>query len=190
MAEVLQTASSTKVKMSWEEFLAAGEEWQRWELVDEEVEFMSPTGYRHSVVISRLSAQLERYCQSHPEWIAGGADATFAMRSGNWRCPDATLVRSARFPGGDLPTGRIDFPPDVAFEVHSPGDTAAQIGRKRKDYRESGVIQVWIDPEKRQAEVVYPDGASRHFDEGRPLIIDGLEGFALDLKALFNVLPT
>jgi Uma2 family endonuclease len=101
MAEVLQTVSSTKPKMSWEEFLAAGEEWQRWELVDD-VEFMSPTGYLHSVVISRLSAQLEKYCQSHREWIAGGADAAFGMKSGNWRCPDATLVRSSRFSRGDI----------------------------------------------------------------------------------------
>lgn len=186
MAEVLQTTSSTKTKMSWEEFLAAGEEWQRWELVDGEVEFMSPTGYRHSVVISRLSAQLERYCQSHREWIAGGADATFAMKSGNWRCPDATLVRSSRFSGGNIPAGRLDFPPDVAFEVLSPSDTAAQIARKRKDYQESGVIQGWIDPEGREAEVVYPDRAAQFFDEQRPLVIDGLVGFSLNLTVLFQ----
>lgn len=173
--------------MSWQEFLSAGEEWQRWELVEGKLEFMSPTGYRHSIVISRLSAQLERYCQSHREWIAGGADATFAMRSGNWRCPDATLVRSSRFSGGEIPTGRADFPPDVAFEVLSPTDTAAQMARKRKDYQESGVIQVWIDPENRQAETVYPDRAAQHFDEQRPLVIEGLEGFTLDLKALFEL---
>jgi Uma2 family endonuclease len=187
MAEVLQTVSSTKPTMSWEEFLAAGEEWQRWELVDEEVEFMSPTGYRHSVVISRLSAQLEKYCQSHREWIAGGADAAFGMKSGNWRCLDVTLVRSSRFSRGDIPTGRVDFPPDVVFEVYFPGDTAAQIARKRKDHQESGVIQVWIDPEKRQAELVYPDGVPRYFDAGQPLVVDGLKSFSLDLKALFSV---
>ena len=33
--------------ITWEEFLAAGEEGQRWEWVDGEVEFMSPVNLRH-----------------------------------------------------------------------------------------------------------------------------------------------
>jgi Uma2 family endonuclease len=187
MAEVLQTVSSTKAKMSWEEFLSAGEEWQRWELVDEEVEFMSPTGTRHGKVISNLDAELHAYCKSHQEWINLGPDTAFTMASGNWRCPDAALVRASRYPGRKIPEGPTDFPPDVAFEVYSPADSAARVAQKRRDYQASGVIQVWIDPEKRQAEVVYPDGASRYFNAGQPLVIDRLESFSLDLKALFNV---
>jgi len=33
---------AAKTTMTWKQFLTAGEEWQRWELVDGEVEFMSP----------------------------------------------------------------------------------------------------------------------------------------------------
>jgi len=147
-----ETLKSTKTAMSWEDFLAAGEEWQRWELVDGEVEFMSPMGYRHAVVIRRLCAQLDRCCELHRDWTAGSADAAFRMASGGWRCPDSTLVRADRFPDRHIPTGPLVFPPDVAFEVYSPSDTAAQIARKRQDYQESGVVQVWIDAEKRVAE--------------------------------------
>lgn len=187
MAKVLQTASSTKAKMSWEEFLAAGEEWQRWELVDEEVEFMSPTGTRHGKAISNLDVELHAYCRNHQEWINLGPDTAFTMAPGNWRCPDAALVRAERYPGRKIPEGPTDFPPDVAFEVYSPADSAARVARKRRDYQASGVTQVWIDPEKRRAEVVYPDGTVHNFDERQPLVIDGLDGFALDLKALFEV---
>jgi Uma2 family endonuclease len=189
MADVITPPPTTKTRMSWEEFLAAGEEWQSWELVDGEVEFtrMSPAGFRHGSVIIRLSMQIGLYCQNHPEWLAVGTDTAFTMVSGNWRCPDAALVRAERFPGRKIPTGPAQFPPDVAFEVYSPGDTAAQIARKRRDYQESGVIQVWIDAEKRLVELVEPGRPPQYFEPGRPLVIDRLTDFALDLQALFEV---
>jgi hypothetical protein len=56
---------------------------------------------------------------------------------------------------------------------------------KGRQYQRNGVIQVWID--KRAGEVVYPDRASQHFDEQSTLTIDGVDGFALDLKTLFEV---
>ena len=182
-----QIANPPKAQMTWEEFLAAGEEWQRWELVDGEVEFMSPTGYRHAVVIRRLCAQLDRYCQTHPVWTGGSADAAFRVVPGGWRCPDATLVRVDRFPDRTIPVGPVEFPPDVAFEVYSPGDSAARTARKRRDYQASGVIQVWIDAEKREAEVVHPDGTARRFAEQQPLEVKGIESLALDLKAIFEL---
>jgi Uma2 family endonuclease len=180
-------ANPVKTPMTWEEFLAAGEEWQRWELVDGEVEFMSPAGTRHGKVISNLDIELGTYCKVRREWIAFGADTAFTLAAGTWRCPDAALVRAERFPDRTLSEGPADFPPDVAFEVLSPGDTARRVSRKRRQYQESGVIQVWIDPEKRTAEVAYPDRASQYFDEERPLTIDGVDGLTLDLKALFEV---
>ncbi len=180
-------ATPIKTQMSWKEFLTAGEDWQRWELVDGEVEFMSPAGTRHGKAIANLDAELATYCRAHREWIAFGADTAFTIAPGTWRCPDAALVRAERFPDRRLPVGLADFPPDVAFGVLSPGDTARRVARKRRQYQESGVIQVWIDSDKRTGEVVYPDRASQYFDEDRPLTIDGVDGFALDLKVLFEV---
>jgi Uma2 family endonuclease len=109
------------------------------------------------------------------------------MISGNGRCPDGALVRADRFPNREIPDGPADFPTDVAFEVYCPGDTAAQIARKRKDYQDSGVIQVWIDAEKRLAELIEPGRPARYFLEGEKLLIEKLPGFALDLKVPFEV---
>ena len=180
-------ARPIKTRMIWEEFLAAGEEWQRWDLVEGEVEFMSPNGTRHGKVISRLDALLDGYCATHRDWIAFGADTAFTMAPSTWRCPDAALVRAERFPGRTIPEGPAELPPDVAFENLSPGDTARRVARKRRQYQEAGVIQVWIDSEKRAVEVAYPDRATRYFDEHSTLTIDGVDSFALDLKALFEV---
>ena len=181
------TAESTKTRMSWDDFLAAGAEWQRWELVDGEVEFMSPAGKKHGAVIANLITALGAYCRDHREWIVFASETAFTMASGSWRCPDAALVRAERFPNREIADGPADFPPDLAFEVYSPADTASQIARKRKDYQESGVIRVWIDPKNRMAELIEPGRPTKYFLDGEVLVIENLADFALVLKTLFEV---
>ena len=177
---------ATKTTLTWEEFLAAGEEGQRWEWVDGEVEFMSPVNLRHEQFLMFLIERLVRFCRAHSEWTCFASNGVFTMASGNWRMPDASLVRRARFPGGQIPT-KADFAPDVAFEIHSPADSPGQIQRKRKDYQESGVVQVWFDLERRLAELIYPDRPLQYFEENQALVIDTLPGFSLDLKELYSV---
>jgi Uma2 family endonuclease len=175
---------ATKTTITWEQFVAAGVEGQKCEWVDGEIVQMSPVNFRHEAILLRLNACLDEYCRSHPQWIGFSSNAAFTMSSGNWRCPDASLVRKERFQGRQFPV-MADFAPDVAFEVHSPNDKPSEIQSKRKDYQQSGVIQVWIDPEKRLVELVYPDRPLEYFQEGQPLIIAALAGFSLDLKDLF-----
>ena len=178
---------ATKTTITWEEFLTAGEEWQRWEWVDGEVVFMSPVNLRHEAILALLVSYLVDYCRTHPEWVSFTSNGVFTMASGNWRMPDASLVRKERFPEGKVPATKADFAPDVAFEIYSPGDTASHIQQKRKDYQESGVIQVWIDLDKRLVELIYPDRPLQYFEEDQALVIDKLPGFSLDLKTLFSL---
>jgi len=175
-----------KTSITWEEFLAAGEEGQRWEWVDGEVEFMSPVNLRHEAFLMLLAELLVRYCHAHPEWISFASNGVFTMASGNWRMPDASLVRRSRFPGGQIPT-KAEFAPDVAFEILSPSDSPSQIQRKRLDYQQSGVTQVWFDLEKRLVELIYPDRPLQYYHEGQVLTIDTVQGFSLDLTDLFSV---
>jgi Uma2 family endonuclease len=175
-----------KTTISWEEFLAAGEEGKRWEWVDGEVEFMSPASLRHEQFLVFLIAELGRFCRAHPEWIAFASNGVFAMQSANWRMPDASLVRRSRLPAGEIPVS-ADFAPDVAFEIHSPSDSPSQIQRKRRDYQESGVVQVWFDLEKRLVEMIYPDRPLHYFDENQILVIDTVAGFSLDLQQLYSI---
>jgi len=177
---------ATKTTITWEQFVAAGIEGQKCEWVDGEIVQMSPVNFRHEAILLRLNAFIDAYCRRHPEWIGFSSNAAFTMASGNWRCPDASLVRKARFTSTQLPV-MADFAPDVAFEVHSPSDKPSEIQNKRKNYQQSRVIQVWIDPEKRLVELIYPDRALEYFQEGQPLLIAGLTDFSLDLKDLFAV---
>ncbi len=178
---------ATKTIITWEEFVAAGEEWQRREWVDEEIVYMTPVNFEHEIALAQLVAYLVEYCRVHPEWVCVCSNAAFTLSSGNWRQPDVSLVRKDRLPTGELPAGQASFAPDVAFEILSPSNTPSYIQRKRKDYQESGVIQVWIDLEKRLVELIYPDRPLQYFREDQPLVIDQLLGFSLDLKTLYSI---
>jgi Uma2 family endonuclease len=177
---------ATKTTLTWDQFLAAGVEGQKCEWVDEEIVQMTPVNLRHEAILLRLDAYLDGYCRSHPEWIGFSSNAAFTMASGKWRCPDASWVRKERFAGASIPV-MAEFAPDVAFEVYSSSDNPSEIQSRRKDYQQSGVIQVWIDPERRLVELVYPDRPLVYFQEGQPLILAGLTDFALDLRDLFAV---
>jgi Uma2 family endonuclease len=146
---------------------------------------MSPVNFRHEMVLARLIAYLENFCSSHPDWIWIPSNAVFTMASGNWRLPDVSMFKRGRLANGVIPATRAEFAPDVAFEILSPGNFPSYIQRKRKDYRESGVIQVWIDPEKRLIELVYPDHPLEYLQEGDFLSIAGVAEFALEVKSLF-----
>jgi len=174
----------TKTGITWEEFLAAGKEGQRWECVDGEVVFMSPVFSPHGRVNFKLDQQLANYTDLHPEWVGYGTDTTFTMANGNWRCPDAALVKKERAATID-PKGAIPFAPDIAFEILSPNDTGSEMQSKRQDYSESQVTQVWLDPQRKTAEVISPDRPLQHFRAGQVLTVPELSDFRLDLNTLF-----
>jgi Uma2 family endonuclease len=184
---IRQMAMATRTTITWEQFLASAKEGQKCEWVDGEVVHMSPVNLRHERIIARLIAYLESYCDAHPEWACFTSNGVFTMASGNWRCPDASLVRKHRFPDGLIPATKADFPPDVAFEVYSPSDRPADIKRKRMDYQRSGVIHVWIDPETRLVELVHPDRPLQILGEGESLLLEKLPDFRLPLERLFSI---
>jgi len=52
---------TTKTAITWEEFLAAGQEGQPWEWVDGEIQFMSPVNFGHEGALATLIAYLVTY---------------------------------------------------------------------------------------------------------------------------------
>jgi Uma2 family endonuclease len=174
----------TRTAITWEEFLASAVEGQKCEWIDGEVVQTSPVSLWHERVLALLIEYLVEYCRSHPAWFWFPSNGAFTMASGNWRLPDASLVRKERLPGGRATMKMAGFAPDVAFEILSPSNTPSYI--QRKDYQESGVTQVWIDPDLHLVEVMYTDRPSCYFEEGHTLVTDTLAQFSLDLNRLFS----
>ena len=173
--------AASKTALAWEEFLEAGKPGQRWEYIDGEVLFTSPTGFEHGHVIHQISAALSKL--DARQWICVGADVAFTMASGDWLCPDAAVVRRERLPAGRL-AGPAPLAPDVAFEVCSPGDKASDVERKRRLYNRNGVTQVWIDFQTETVEVISPNRPVRFFGPGETAVIEELPGFELNLFRL------
>ena len=107
--------------------------------------------------ISHSDAQGRTYLfvQTQVPGFWSGVEVRVQVKSDRFRVPDVTIVR------GGKPSGRIiTSPPEVAVEVLSPDDRAADIIDKIDDYLTLGVQCVWvIRPDTRRAWIHTNDGA-------------------------------
>ena len=84
-----------------------------------------------------------------------GVEIRVQIRPDRYRVPDVVVVRGGR------PPGRIiTSPPEVAVEVLSPEDRAADVQDKIDEYLQFGIPAVWlIDPERQRAWIHTKDSA-------------------------------
>ena len=98
------------------------------------------------------------------------------------RAPDAAFVRSERV----VDTASFfDGPPDVAFEVTSPGDTYSEIEEKTLDWLRAGVrAVVVVDPRTASVRIHRSSGATTVKDVIE--IEDVIPGWKLALSEVFS----
>ena len=89
-----------------------------------------------------------------------GVEIRVHVQPDRFRVPDVVVVRGGR------PDGRvITTPPEVAVEVLSPEDRAADVQDKIDDYLQFGVPAIWlIDPERKRAWIHTSAGAREAVD--------------------------
>jgi Uma2 family endonuclease len=172
--------------MTVEEFWAqyAG---QPYELVEGRVEEVTPTGYLHGSVTSRTLAHLIGFVEQHGLGDVVGAETGFHLSATVMRAADAAFIGNEKLARITDPDKYLPFAPDLAVEVVSPGDTAADIQHKVDAYLQAGTALVWvIYPSLKKVIVYRPDGTARTIPEGGAL--DGgevLPGLAIPVAALF-----
>lgn len=105
------------------------------------------------------------------------------------RRPDAAFVSFGRWPAGSLPDGFWPFAPDLAVEVVSPSNTAADMQEKVLQYLATGTQIVWVvHPRTRTVEVWRPGLAVQVLREDDLLEGEGaLSGFGVLVQELFAV---
>lgn len=132
---------------------------------------------------------LNQYLMHNPIGKTYAPDGPMRVLPGQVRMPDVSFIRAERYPQGKSPrAGILPFPPDLAIEILSAGNTAKEMQRKPRDYFAGGTRLVWhIDPESQSAtvytspldEIVVPPSGT----------LDGgyiLPGFSLSLAELFD----
>jgi Uma2 family endonuclease len=120
-----------------------------YELVDGAI-IVTPAGMRHSSVAAQITAVLGNFVFPRDVGEVYTADVGIQLPNGNVRSPDASFVRTEKLPGGRSPVDYGALVPDLVVEVLSPSDSAVEMMKKVREYRDCGVSLVWVvDPERR-----------------------------------------
>lgn len=148
-------------------------------------------GWTESLLAMALGSCLREYLKHHPLGVVTGPDSTQEIRPDLVRIPDVSFFSWDRIPGRRLPREPVPaLVPDLAVEILSVSNTAAEMARKRAEYFQSGVRLVWmIDPRTRTVEVFDSPSSKTLLHESDRLIGgDLLPGFEIDLNVFFGEL--
>ena len=160
----------------------------RCELVRGELIMMTPAGYRHGRIVSRLNARLEVFVEEHRLGEVTGGETGFLIHENpdTVRAPDVAFVTAARalpLP----PQGYFQGPPDLAVEVLSPHDRAGTLLSKVYDWLDAGCREIWVvDPESRTVTVYRSKADVRVLDLSSDLTSDVVAGFKVAVATLFE----
>lgn len=181
------TASTQQIltaEVFWQHY-----EGQNYELVRGEVIEKVPTGGVHGVVVGFTYLMLTLFSRS--SGAVTGLESGFFLEHDPdvLRGPDVFYVRRERIPAGGVPTKFWEIAPDMAVEVVSPSESAAEVQNKIMDYLAAGTEQVWVVfPEARTVTVHTADNLARTYRAVETFEGSGvLEGFSCPIKAFFEL---
>lgn len=145
-------------------------------------------GYSESFLAVFLIELLNGFVRPRNLGAVTGEAGTLRLWAGRVRIPDAAFTSWERMPNRHRPAAPIpDLVPDLAVEILSISNTAAEMERKRREYFTAGTRLVWeIDPLDRTVVVYTAPDQSTTLTESDTL--DGgavLPGFTLPLRDLF-----
>ena len=158
------------------------------ELIQGELIRMSPTGYDHGRISSKIDRALGNFVESHKLGQVLTSEAGFIIASNpdTVRAPDVAFVRADRDPPGGQ---KKYFPgaPDLAVEVLSPDDRASDVNAKIQDWLNAGTVAVLVVDPQNQTVAIH-----RQPHEIKVLAIDDtltipdiLPEFSLAVKDIF-----
>ena len=146
-------------------------------------------GFEASVVAATMIRILGDFVARRRLGIVAGADGMFRLLASSVRAPDVAFLSRGRFPDGRFPQEAYPaLAPDLAIEVLSPGNTKAEMMRKRIEYFHSVVRLVWIvDCRSRSvAEYTSPNGVTVLGEESTISGGEVLSGFECAVAEFFS----
>ncbi|MHC4512813.1 MAG: Uma2 family endonuclease [Planctomycetota bacterium] len=134
-----------------EELFALAED-GRFELLHGELHRMTPPSIPHGDIAARIAARLVVHAQRHDLGRVFVESGFLLDRDPDHvRGPDVAFVGKERIPAEGLPRKFWPGPPDLCFEVVSPGDTYAYVQEKACGWIRYGArMVVVVEPERRR----------------------------------------
>jgi Uma2 family endonuclease len=172
-----------------DEFERMPEDGWRSELVRGRVVREPPAGFEHGWLASSIDFVLRRHAQAHRLGLVCGAETGFVLATYPplVRAPDVAFVARSRIPREPV-KGFFRGAPDLAVEVVSPSNTAADVQAKVLDYLQSGTRLVWVVyPETRTVAVHRSRSEARIVSEAGELEgYDVLPDLRIEVSKLFE----
>lgn len=171
-----------------EDLYGLPDEDQDYELVEGRLVVSEPPGWTHGSIAVHVSAVLHAFVRAHGLGrVVVDSGYVLARRPDTVRGPDVSFVRTVRLPAPDVAHRFYEGAPDLAVEIVSPDDRAAEVARKVAGYLRAGSGAVWVVyPDTRSVVVHTPDGLARLLGPDDVLTGgDALPGFAVTVGELF-----
>ena len=129
-----------------DEFLLHPAANERSELVRGCIRVMTPASGGHGLVSGKILVLLSAHVRRHGLGVcfADSTGYTLPNLMNTVRAPDASFVRADRLPQEGVSDGFLQLAPDLAVEVLSPSESAADLSGKLDDYFTAGTRAVWV----------------------------------------------
>lgn len=131
------------------------------ELIDQAL-VEKAVGFESSVVAIAIARILANFISTRRLGLVSGVDGMFKLLANVVRAPDVAFVSRNQLPQGRFPTDAFPpLAPELVVEVLGPGNTKAEMSRKRIEYFHSGTLLIWIvDCDNRSVTVYTSPGAA------------------------------
>ena len=172
-----------------DELLAIEDDGHQYELLNGEIQRMSPAGGEASNLAFGLGARIWIHVTDHDLGKVFGADGTFVLFEDppTAVAADVAFVRTARLPPASELPRPLHLAPDLAIEVVSPSDTMPKMAKKAKLYLDAGTPLVWVVLPRRKQVIVHQRGRDAR-TLGADDVLEGGEtipGFRIKVADIF-----
>ncbi len=178
-----------KTLLSWEQFEALPEDGNQYELNNGELVTMPPPGRTHSEIIWKISKILSRFVDEKQIGRIHIEIGFILSRKPEitYRQPDISYLSKARLQAmGD--TQFFEGAPDLAIEVVSPGNDAAELALKVEQYLAAGSAEVWVFyPKNRSVHVHKADGTVSKLSGTDTITTDLFPGWSARIAEFFQI---
>lgn len=182
---------ATKALLSIADYVALDEPaGVRYELSEGELIVSPSPNYIHNQIRDEFNSRLRAFVK---EKKLGGvvSEMDFQLGEDTVRRPDIAFISAARLKGIDLERVPLPLAPDIAIEIVSPGDRAADLLLKVAHYLAAGTKAVWLFYPNRRLAYIYLPGRLepevRSADAGHSFEDpELLPGFQLTLAQIFE----
>jgi Uma2 family endonuclease len=175
---------ATKTLLTVEQFEQLPDDGMRHELDEGELIAVPPTFGRHAKIQAETAYRLRNFAGSRDLGLVL-VEAGFRLKRDTVCAPDVSFIRAERTRTLDLDR-RFECAPDLAVEVISPSETAADIAHKVSHYLHAGAV-VWVLYPKDRTVHVFETSKNARVLEADDLLEDHilLPGFSVRVSELF-----